>query len=245
MSSGCFFPGGIITMGLRTRLLAIASATAIVAGYGLIGVHAAGAVTTFNVANDHATCNTMSGTIKFATHIKNSGPTTGNNTTNVVLALAGCFDDDNNNVKMFKGANTTALHTSNGSNCSGLLGPVNVTASSQIVWTPAAGQAFTPKTTVGTVQKSASNTTFTQISGGVFSVPAANSPWNATYGYFTIGAQYGTAPITVTVDFTGGNSGATAWFAGTTQQDLGYILATCGTTAGVATLNFGIGAVGG
>ena len=232
-------------MSLRTRLLAIASATAILGGLSFISAAPAGAVTTFNVANDHATCNTMSGTIKFATHLKNSGPTTGSNTTNVVLSLAGCFDNDKSQVKMFKGSSKVALHTSNGANCSGLLGPNNVTSSSQIVWTPAAGQAFTPKTTVGTVQKSASNTTFTQISGGVFTVPPGNNPWNATYGYFTIGTAYGTAPISVSVDFTGGNGGATAWFAGTTQQDVGNILTTCGTTAGVATLNFGIGAVGG
>jgi hypothetical protein len=244
MSSGFISRGESITMSLRTRLLAVASATAILAGFGFIGAAPVGAVTTFNVANDHATCNTMSGTIKFASHLKNSGPTTGSNTTTVTLALAGCFDDDNSNVKMFKGASTAKLVSNNGWSCSGLLGPNNVTGSSQIVWTPAAGQAFTPTTTVGTVQKPASNVTFTQVAGGVFQVPPGNAPWNATYGYFTIGPQYGTTPLQVSVDFTGGNGGATAWFAGTTQQDVGYILTTCGTTAGIATLTLGIGAVG-
>src|SRR5438046_2429531 len=107
-------------MNLRTRLLALASAVAIVAGFGLIGASQAGAVTTFNVGNDHATCNTLAGTIKFTSHLKNSGPTTGNNTITVALTLTGCFDDDNGNVKMFKGASSVKLGTTNGWSCAGL-----------------------------------------------------------------------------------------------------------------------------
>ncbi|MDQ1467034.1 MAG: hypothetical protein QOH10_1449 [Actinomycetota bacterium] len=230
-------------MNLRTRLLASASALAIVAGFGLIGASQAGAVTTYAVGNDHATCNTLGGTIKFTSHLKNSGPTTGANTIKVALTLTGCFDDDKSAVKMFKGAAAVSLGTTNGWNCAGLLGPSSVSGATDLVWTAAAGQAFSPKITVGTVQKTASHVTFTQVSGGTFSVPPANAPWNAAYGFFAIGPNYGTAPLGISGDFTGGDSGSTGWFAGTTQQDIGYILTTCGTTAGVATLNFGIGAV--
>jgi len=215
------------------------------AGFALVAASPAGAVTTFAVGNDHATCNTLSGTIKFTSHLKNSGPTTGNQTTTATLALAGCFDDDKGTVKMFKGTTKAVLHSTNGWNCAGLLGPTNSNGTSDIVWVPAAGQAFTPKITVGTVQKMASHVSFSQVSGGTFTVPAANNPWNASYGFFAIGAAYATAPLAVTGEFTGGDGGATSWFAGTTQQDIGNILTTCGSTAGVATLNFGIGAVHG
>jgi hypothetical protein len=232
-------------MNLRTRILATVSALTMLAGFGFLSSSPAGAVVSFAVGNDHATCNTLSGTIKFTSHLKNSGPTTGANTITATLAIAGCFDDDNSNVHMFKGATTAKLITNTGWNCTGLLGPSNVSGSSQIVWTPAAGQAFTPTTTVGTVQKPATNVKFTQVSGGAFSVPPANAPWNAAYGYFSIGTAYGTAPLSSTVDFTGGDGGATSWFAGTTQQDVANILTTCGTTAGIATLTFGIGAVHG
>ncbi|MDQ1466390.1 MAG: hypothetical protein QOH10_805 [Actinomycetota bacterium] len=232
-------------MKLRTRLLATASALTMFAGVGLMATTSAGAVVTFNVAADHATCNTLSGTIKFTSHLKNSGPTTGAQTTTAALALAGCFDDNNSNVHMFKGATTAKLTSNGGWNCAGLLGPTTDNGSSDLVWTPGAGQAFTPKITVGTVQKSATHVTFTQVSGGTFSVPTANNPWNAAYGFFSIGAAYGTAPLNSTGEFIGADNGATSWFAGTTQQDIGYILTTCGTTAGIATLNFGIGAVHG
>jgi len=215
------------------------------AGIALIGSTPAGAVTTYAVGNDHATCNTLSGTIKFTSHLKNSGPTTGNQTTTATLALAGCFDDDKSGVKMFKGTTKAVLHSTNGWNCAGLLGPTNSNGTSDIIWVPAAGQAFSPKITVGTVQKMASHVTFTQVAGGTFSVPVANNPWNAAYGYFSIGAAYGTNALNVSGEFTGGDGGITSWFAGTTQQDVGYILTTCGTAGGIATLNFGIGAVHG
>jgi hypothetical protein len=231
-------------MKLRTRLLATASALTMFAGVGLIASAPAGAVTSFAVGNDHATCNTLSGPITFATAITNGGPTTGANTITTTIALAGCFDDDRGTVKMFKGSSKAVIHTTNGHNCAGLLGPSTVTAATDIVWVPAAGQAFTPKIAVGTVQKMASHVSFSQIGGGAFSVPAANNPWNAAYGYFTLGAPYGLAPLSVSGEFTGGDGGATAWFAGTTQDDITNILTQCGGK-GVKTLHFGIGAVHG
>src|SRR6266480_2804586 len=98
-------------MKLRTRLLALASAVGMVAGFGIIGASPAGAVTTYAVGNDHLTCSTLAGTIKFTSHLKNSGATTGVNTITVALTLAGCVDDDKGAVKMFKGASTVKLTT--------------------------------------------------------------------------------------------------------------------------------------
>jgi hypothetical protein len=232
-------------MSFRTRLLVTASALTMFAGVGLVGSVSAGAVTTFNVANDHATCNSTSGTIKFASHLKNSGPTTGSNSAQLTIALTGCFDDDTSNVKMFKGATTMTVYTNNGSNCGGLLGMFGADGDSQIVWTPGAAQAFTPKTSVGTLQKSATNVHIDQVAGGAFAVPSANAPWNASYGYFSIGSAYSTSQVFTTADFAGGDGaagGAVGWFAATTQEDIGNILTTCGSTAGLALLHFGIGA---
>ena len=41
------------------------------------------------------------------------------------------------------------------------------------------------------------------------------------------------------------SGGATGWFNGTTQQDLGNILGSCGSAVGLKTVAFGIGAVHG
>ena len=237
-------------MSLRVRILAAASATAVFAAMTFAGATAVGAshvrplTTTFNVANDKAQCNTLTGTITFATALKSSGPTTGANTITVKGTVAGCTDSTNSNVHMFAGTLGTTIHSTNGTNCTGLLGPSNISGSAQLVWKPATGQAFTPTTTVGTAQKPASNVSFSQVSGGTFSVPASESPWSAAYGKFSIGAAFGTLPLSTTVDFTGGDGGASGWFDGTTQQDLGDILNLCGGK-GIKTVTFGIGAVAG
>ena len=231
-------------MNLRTRFLAMATAVAAFAGVGLIGAIPAGAVTTYNVANDHVTCNTLTGKISFATGLKNSGPTTGANTIKVVGTVAGCTDEDKSAVKMFGGALTTTISSTNGWNCSGLLGPTNITGGARITWKAAAGQLFTPTVVVGSANKAVTDITFSQVVGGAFTVPASESPWSSSYGKFSIGTQYGTSPLHATVDFTGGDGGITSWFSGTTQQDLGVILNSCAGT-GLKTLAFGIGAVHG
>ena len=232
-------------MQVRTRILATVSAAALLFSVAVVGASPAGAVTTINVANDHVTCNTLTGTITFATALKNSGPTTGANTITVKGTVAGCTDADNSTVKMFKGTIASTISTNNGANCGGLLGPSNITGSARLLWTPGAGQGFTPTVTVGSAQKPVSDISFSQISGGLFTVPSSENPWNASYGKFSIGAAYGTTPLSATTDFTGGDGGVTGWFDGTTQQDLGNILGSCGSAAGLKTVTFGIGAVHG
>lgn len=232
-------------MRTKSRIIAIVSALGMCAGLLSISAAPAGAVVIFSVGNDHVTCNTLSGTITFATALKNSNPSTGTNTITVKGALGGCTDSDKSTVKMFKGTIASTITTNNGTNCAGLLGPSNVSGTARITWTPGAGQAFTPTVTVGTVQKPVTDISFSQISAGVFSVPASENPWNASYGKFQLGAPYGVAPISATTDFTGGDGGATSWFEGTTQQDLGLILGSCAATTGLKTVNFGIGAVHG
>ena len=232
-------------MHIRTRILATTSAVAMVAGFGLIGASPASALTTYAVGNDHVTCNTLTGTITFATALKNSGPTTGSNTITVKGTVAGCTDADKPAVKMFSGTIASTITTNNGTSCAGLLGPSNVTGTARITWKPAALQAFTPTVLVGTAQKPVSDIGFSQISGGLFTVPAGESPWSTSYGAFKLGTAYGVLPLSTSVDFTGGDGGATGWFDGTTQQDIGNILNTCGGTVGLKTVTFGIGAVHG
>ena len=231
-------------MNRRVRLLAIAAAVTISAGVGFQGSVAFGALTTFDVRDDAATCNTTSGTIAFSPHLTANGPTTGAFTAKVAIALAGCLDDSNSSVKMFKGATTMFLRSNNGSNCSSLLGLVDDAGDSQIVWTPAAGQAFIPKTMVGTAQKSATNVHLSQVQGGVYSV-SGEGPWDTSYGEFSLGAAYGTDPVASTFDFTNGDGalgGNQGWLNTATQEDIANILTQCSTTAGLATLHFGIGA---
>lgn len=231
-------------MNIRTKVIAIASALGICAGALAIAAPA-GATDTIDVSNDHVTCNTLSGKITFATGLTNGGPSTGSNTITVKGKVSGCTDSDNSNVKLFKGAIASTITTNNGSNCAGLLGPSNVSGTARITWTPGAGQKFTPTVTVGSAQKPVTDISFSQISAGLFTVPSSENPWNASYGKFQLGAPYGVAPISATSDFTGGDGGITSWFEGTTQEDLGLILGLCGGTAGLKTVNFGIGAVHG
>jgi hypothetical protein len=229
---------------IRTAVLAAASALALV-----VGVAApAGAVhplitTTYAVGNDHVVCNTVTGTLTFATALKLTGPTTGANTTTVKATVAGCTDTDKTAVKIFTGSLLSTIQTTGGAACGGLLGLSNNTNSSQFIWKPATGQAFSPTVLIGTAQKPVSNVTATQDVGTSFTVPVANAPWSSTYGMFELGVAYGTVAGTGTVDFTGGDGGASGWFAGTSNADLTAILTACGSTAGVKTLAFGIGAV--
>ena len=231
-------------MRTKSRITAIVSVLGMCAGLLSISAAPAGAVVSFNVGNDHVTCNTLSGTITFTTALKNSNPSTGTNTVTVKGAVGGCTDSDKAAVKMFKGIITSTITTNTGTNCSGLLGPSNVSGNARITWTPAGGQAFTPTVLVGTAQKPVTDISFSQINAGIFAVPASETPWNSSYGKFQLGAQYGIAPISATTDFTGGDGGATGWFEGTTQQDIGLIFNSCATT-GLKTVNFGIGAVHG
>src|SRR6476469_7441204 len=164
-----------MSMNLRTRLLALASTAAMFVGLGVIGAIPAGALTTYNVANDHGTCNTLTGTIAFATGLTNNGPSTGANKITVKGTVGGCTDDDRGAVKVFGGTIASTINTNNGTNCTGLLGPTNITGTAQIVWKPGKGDAFTPTTTVGTAQKPATNISFSQVVGGTFSVPASES----------------------------------------------------------------------
>jgi hypothetical protein len=96
---------------------------------------------------------------------------------------------------------------------------------------------------VGTAQKPVTDVTQTQSKGGTFTPPATDAPWASSYGLFEVGSAFGTAATSGTVDFTGGDGGASGWFAGTTNADTGALLGACTSTAGLKTITFGIGAL--
>jgi hypothetical protein len=226
---------------IRATLLAAASTLAFV---GTLAIPtAAHATTTFNVGQDHAVCNTLTGTLKFATKLTLGGPTTGTNTTTVKGTVAGCTDSDNGGVGMFSGTLGSTITTSGGSACLGLAGVSSNTGTAKIVWKPASGQAFTPVDP--TTLKPTTNTSFTQTNGTTYTIGAGQGPWTGVaYGQFELGTVYGTTPLSITGatnDFKGGDGGISGWFNGTTQQDTGNILNSC-IGKGLSSISFGIGA---
>src|SRR5689334_21124302 len=109
---------------MTRRLVAVVSTVGLAGSLGFVAAHSpAGAATvTFDVSNDHVTCNTLSGSVKFATGLTGGGASTGANTITIKGAVAGCTDSDNSAIKMFKGAFAATLNTNNGTNCTSLLG---------------------------------------------------------------------------------------------------------------------------
>jgi len=231
----------------------VVSVLAMVAGFTAPAVASTAhrnASVTVDVLHDHVTCDTLIGTIAFATKLTLTGPTTGANTTTVKIAASGCNDDDHPEYTAapaapFSGAITGTLSTTGGASCTGLLGPGSATGTTQVVWKNPKGYLFTPTTLVGTAQKPVSSISISQDQGGVFTVSGTSGPWDGTgYGFFSIGADYGTTAPSQTGAanlFKGNDSGATGWFAGTTNQGVGALLAGCGK--GLSKVTFGIGAL--
>jgi len=86
---------------LRTKLFAAASSLALVGSFAAIGANTASAVSPpgQNVLNDHVTCDTLVGTIKFGTALKLGGnPNVTSNPITIKATLDGCVDPDNINV---------------------------------------------------------------------------------------------------------------------------------------------------
>lgn len=234
-------------MKIRTRLLAVAGATAIVGSMAFAAAPAGARVhpqasTPVNVLADHVQCNTITGSIKFATKLTLTGPTTGNNTTTVKLAASGCVDQDQS-LPQFAGTITGALSTTGGTNCTGLLTPGAATGNTKVVWKNPTGKLLQPTDPITNLPQSLIGVTNDQ--GGTFLIPSGEGPWTGTgYAQFHIGAAFSLNPTTQTGAtnlFKGGaDNGASGWFAGTTQQDAGNLLNTC--VKGLSGVTFGMGA---
>jgi hypothetical protein len=100
-------------------------------------------VTSYAVGNDHVVCNTLTGTLAFATALKIPGDTSAPETSTIKGTVNGCTDSDNANVGLFSGTITATIN-STGTDCTALFGSSANSGSMTIVWKPAKGQAFTP-----------------------------------------------------------------------------------------------------
>jgi hypothetical protein len=239
-------------MQIRTRVLAGVSVVVSVIAIGGLAATATAAVrpsttTTYTVDGDHVQCQTLTGTIAFATKLSFAGPTTGSETATIKGLVNGCTDSDNANVNLFSGTITGAIHTSNGWNCTALFGPQPSSASAMtIVWKPAKNQAFAHPDPV--TLKPTSKFTVNGDVGGFFTIADDNNVNEGTwtgdaYGAFKIGAQYGGAPNSGATElFTGGDAGINGSLNTATQLDIQTSATLC-TGAGIAKEAIGLGQV--
>jgi hypothetical protein len=79
------------------------------------------------------------------------------------------------------------------------------------------------------ILQTSSTLNITNVSFSTFS-----APWGTSYGQFSLGTS------SVTGAFTGGDNGATSSNVSLTSQDIGEILAECGSPTGLKTLNTGL-----
>jgi hypothetical protein len=175
------------------------------------------------------TCNSIVGTIKFATPLSNAGSPTGSNQINLKVTVDGCTDTSNANVKVGASKLSGNITTNNGTQCVGLFGPSAVNASTTIKWK---AQSGTPKLVMSGNVPAVSTLTIIQTVGGTYN----SDTWGGTYGAFSVTAGH----AGVSGAFTGGNAGATSTLTATTGQDVGAVGNAC-AGKGIKALNFGIG----
>jgi hypothetical protein len=218
---------------LGKKLAALASAATLLTGLGVVATTAAraSAPPPINVTNDKVTCNSVVGTIKFATPLSNAGSPTGSNQINIKVTLDGCTDTTNANAKIGASKLKGTISTNNGTQCVGLFGPSNVSASTTVKWK---AQSGTPKLVMTGNVPAASTVTINQTAGSTYN----SDTWGATYGAFAVTAGH----AGVSGAFTGGNGGATSTFTATTGQDVGALGNAC-AGKGLKSLNFGIGGI--
>lgn len=170
-----------------------------------------------DVSNDSITCNSVTGTASFSPPL-----VTGGTATSVVMhvkgLVAGCTVSGPNVASILSGKLSGQLAgTSN--ECLLLSAPLTGTLT--IRWKAAKA---TP------ILQTSSTSSVTNVSFGVFS-----APWGAAYGRITLGTSG------VTGAFTGGDQGATSSNVSVTSQDVGEIIAECGSPTGSKKLDIGLG----
>jgi hypothetical protein len=215
-------------------LLSVAGALVIAGGIVATAVPASAAPTAVDVTHDTVTCNTVVGTIKFATGLMLTGATTGANQVNVKATLAGCTDNTNSSVHVAPTKLSVNLTSNGGNSCLSLSGPSAEMATSTIKWK--ASDPTVEKLTMSDLHTPAATTdNINATTGGTYN----SDTWGATYGDFSVsGAQQ-----VVTGSFVGTDAGASSTFQATTGQDIGAIVAECGGIHGLKAINFGIGGI--
>jgi hypothetical protein len=236
---------------LRTKVLALASTLALVAGLAAISATSAGAaLPKVDVSNETVTCNDIIGKIKFSVPLFLGGTTP--NQVSLTIKTGDCstslgtYDASSNPGGVtIKSATTKGIIASSTNDCLGLSGlssGFTVVDDINTSWSTVAG-------TPGLLQTK-STLTFTNSFGGVFggATPtraADDISWGSEYGLFLIGtdaAHGSTAAPGVTGAFTGGTGGADTTFDGTTAQSSGDLATQCFGITGIKGIQFGIGA---
>jgi hypothetical protein len=170
-----------------------------------------------DVSNDSISCNTSFGTASISPALVIGGTAT-STTMRVKATLAGCTVTGPNPAAILFGKVSGRL-TGISNECITLEAPL--AGALTIRWKA-------DKTTP-ILQKS-STVMITNVTFGGF-----GAPWNAIYGQFSLGTGG------VTGAFTGGDGGSMSSNVSLTSQDIGEILAGCGSPKGLDELNTGLG----
>jgi hypothetical protein len=169
-----------------------------------------------DVSNDSITCNTVFGTASI-----NPPLATGGTATKAVMtvkgSVAGCTVTGLHPVSILSGKLSGKV-TATSNECITLFQPLTGTLT--IKWKADPSTPILQRST--TMQ-------ITDVTFGGF-----GAPWGASYGQFSLGTSG------VTGAFTGGDNGATSSNVSLTSQDIGEILAECGSPTGLKTLNTGL-----
>jgi hypothetical protein len=208
-----------------------------------------------DVSNHRVTCDSLVGTIKFATALVPGG--TSANAITIKATLDGCDDmddvaSDNTNTVSIKASKLQGILSSTTNDCQGLVGlSTGTTGDTTIKWKTNPKQLGTglqyPKITDSFTQPTLgvghaeSIISVTQTFGTTYT-----GTWGASYGMFQIGTDAGhgsTSPPSVTGAFRGpGNTGAGTTFDGTTGESSAALALAC-FAKGIKLIHFGIGAV--
>jgi hypothetical protein len=172
-----------------------------------------------DVSNASIICNTVIGAVSVAPPLVTGG-TAISTAMHVKGSVAGCTVTGPNFASILSGKLSGKIAaTSN--ECITLVEPLTGTLT--IKWKA-------DKTTP--ILQTSSTLNITNVSFSVF-----NAPWGASYGQFSLGTSG------VTGAFTGGDNGATSSNVSLTSQDIGEILAECGSPTGLKKLNTGVGRI--
>ena len=169
-----------------------------------------------DVSNDSITCNTVFGTASIQPPLLIGGTAT-KAVMAVKASVAGCTVTGLHSVSILSGKLSGKV-TATSNECISLFHPL--TGTLKVNWKA-------DKTTP--ILQTSSTMNITNVSFGTFS-----APWGASYGQFSLGVS------SVTGAFTGGDNGATSSNVSLSSQDIGEILAECGSPPGLKTLNTGL-----
>ena len=234
-------------MKITARRVAVAvSGLVLTSGIGLVGVQqvSAAAPPKVDVTNHTVTCDTFFGSIKASPALTLAG--SGPGTITLKGTLDGCKDDTVGVYDASSNPGGIALGPST------VKGTLNVTSTS---CTALAGLSAgtsgtlttTWKTVAGTPKLTAATSTLTvnQTNGAFTTIGTGSGNFGANqYGEFQIGtpSSYGgTLAPSVAGNFQGSDSGASSTTDVVTSQSVGSLLAACGSTAGLKTINLGLG----